>query len=292
MNKGRSSSLALNQELQQSLGLHLGCGVINNSGYLPSRENPSDDPTRHVEIRKPAEPLPDFFLENDPSEESEQLRQLDAWLVERGADPWTVAGLPDLQELGMPSQEDPSWSKKHRRKRARRRRAMACSGFSCREGCEASKESGTDGGVDQLHRNSFFFPTARSKGRPALTARARAVLQRVRRDQFIFPASWHVPDGWVPDFAGYLDLYSGAKGVARSVAAKGDVWCICFEIEDSPFQDVLADDNKEIIQELLPSGAINGFGAAIFCSSFSRAVRPPFRSAACCQVCLQRTVGR
>ena len=53
-----------------------------------------------------------------------------------------------------------------------------------------------------------------------------------------------------------------------------------FELEDSADQDVLMEKNKVLIRELLESGCILGLGIAIFCSSFSRAVRPPVRSSA------------
>ena len=102
-------------------------------------------------------------------------------------------------------------------------------------------------------------------------------------DEFIERRSklkqWKVGRDWLPKFAGYLDMYSGQKGVAKAVVAKGNVWAICFEISDSAAQDVLLPENASLIQELLESHAVFAFGAAIFCSSFSRAVRPPFRSA-------------
>ena len=59
---------------------------------------------------------------------------------------------------------------------------------------------------------AWSYPTAQSLGVPPLSALAREKLKAVPRDQLLFPAEWRVPDGWLPDFAGYLDLYSGHKG--------------------------------------------------------------------------------
>ena len=49
--KGRSSSAGLNQELQQSLAVHLGCEMYGNAGYVPTELNSADDPTRGCEVR-------------------------------------------------------------------------------------------------------------------------------------------------------------------------------------------------------------------------------------------------
>ena len=100
--KGRSSSIVLNQELQQSLPIHLGCGMISNAGYIPSEVNATDDPTRHRAVRKP-EKLPEswMFEENFPNLD-EQLKCFDQWLQSYQADPYSVSGLPDMDELREP----------------------------------------------------------------------------------------------------------------------------------------------------------------------------------------------
>ena len=57
-----------------------------------------------------------------------------------------------------------------------------------------------------------------------------------------------------------------------------DVWAITFEVQDDENQDVLLPQNKLLIEQLIRVGAVFAIGAAIFCHSFSRAVRPPVRS--------------
>ena len=126
-----------------------------------------------------------------------------------------------------------------------------------------------------------FVPSASLFGRRVLSPQAQNVLRKVPRSQFIFPSSWAISADWVPDFAGYLDLYSGVKGVAKAVARSGRLWSITFELEDGDFQDVLSPQNVQLIRDLLQHLCVDCLGAAIFCCSFSRAVRPAVRSRLC-----------
>lgn len=78
--KGRSSSVALNQELQQSLPVHLGCGMVSNCGYIPSEVNATDDPTRHVAVRPP-EKVPELWMDTANFVDVDaQLEAFDIWL--------------------------------------------------------------------------------------------------------------------------------------------------------------------------------------------------------------------
>ena len=56
--KGRSASPAINKMLRKSLGVVLGFGVYSSGGYVRSAHNPSDDPTRGVQLRAPTAVLP------------------------------------------------------------------------------------------------------------------------------------------------------------------------------------------------------------------------------------------
>ena len=125
-----------------------------------------------------------------------------------------------------------------------------------------------------------------------MSSEAIDVLRRVPRSQFIFPAEWDITDdSWRPDFPGYLDLYSGEKGVAKQVSSLGKTWSITFEINDGGFQDILLQENVQLIEDLITGRCVDCMGAAIFCSSFSRAVRPPVRSRSCPDGLQQLTSG-
>ena len=93
--KGRSSSRSLNRELRRSIPEHLAANVRPFYGFVRSKLNPADDPTREAEVRGPSQ------------EESSWLRDLkvgeftayDAFLEELGLDRTAVAGLPEEAEL-------------------------------------------------------------------------------------------------------------------------------------------------------------------------------------------------
>ena len=362
LQKGRSSSVGLNAILQQSLPIHLGCGVTFSNGFLPSEFNPGDDRTRFAALRKPSKVPEPWMDESVPCPKEVRLAELDKWLEKYKCGPWDMSGLPSLQELGRPYVEERDWTKTGRfrgrfgtstwglSKRASSREessgttksvdtssvaeenvdqpsprdslacgdsggASAVSSHVLDRWCMSSGESTCDPLPTSEPRNSFSAPQRngcpfaspsrpilKKKGRPQimpvgemkgvaaevevpippgavmLSPEAKLLLQEIPRKQFIFPKSWNVPDEWRPSFAGYVDLYSGKKGVARAVVEKGLGWGVTFEIEDDPSQDVMSSTNNRIIRSLVTLGAVHTLGAAIFCSSFSRAVRPPVRT--------------
>ena len=323
--KGRSSSLALNEQLQKSLPVHLGCGMVPSYGFLPSAENPADDPTRKVPLRAPSRKQPDWLDPASSLEKTERLRLLDIWLKEREATPWELSGLPPLTELAKDGCEDLCWKSSERRKDfwARKRHKVSNGvGLHCidfEKFAEVGRSSTTTAAIQGADLNSyagmtvpskqaeqsmsssgarpeqppddflrerfsnsvddkFSFPTAASLGVERLSKEAMQVLRRVPRKQFKFPSHWVVPDDWVPDFAGYVDLFSGKKGVAASVVKLAETWAITFEIEDGLEQDLLLDTSQQLVEDLVVTKAVHTLGAAIVCGSFSRAVRPAVRS--------------
>ena len=384
--KGRSSSAALNDILQQSLPIYLGCSMNGSTGFLPSETNPADDPTRKVPLREPwKSPLPWLDTSSEMSA-SERLDQMDQWLTTYSTEPWALSGLPGLQELSKPYEESNSWTARARSKQYWRIRkshtkdrltkkntqfplsspefklvddfaeslfvktshvAEPCGpettsrddltpageGTCPRDRCYPELAQGPDrvGLVGALVEVSpirsekdveheqpckdvadspascnnsadsatlvpaiheplkpsaesstdsvlFSFPTACQKGVPALSVEAVELLKTVPLEQFVFPSHWKLPPGWRPDFAGYLDLFSGKKGVAKQVASRGDSWSLTFEIEDNPSQDLNGSENRRLVRRLLECKAVHTLGAAITCRSFSRAVRPPVRT--------------
>lgn len=303
--KGRSSSVALNDVLQQSLAIHLGCGMVNNVGFVPTESNPGDDPTRKLPVRAPVKALLPWLDGSTDMDDDRRLAELDKWLLSYGVSDWQLSGLPDFGELDQKVEADPL-SKKLRRSKEHFKRQKVFKRQRCQCMRDVSQKSHISSAVEFLTvsekpQDDFLptvapaddsefvsrekpspgslFPSAKRKGLQSLSQEAFDVLKRVPREQFFFPSSWRVPDDWRPDFRGYLDLYSGAKGVAKAVSNEGDTWSICFEIEDNPSQDVSLDNNRRLIRDLITSGAVHTMGAAITCRSFSRAVRPPIRTA-------------
>ena len=77
MTKGRSSASLLNKELRRSLGFYLGHDLRPGYGYIRSRHNPSDDPTRKVRLRKPESSPPPWLSKALRG----QFQDLDAFLT-------------------------------------------------------------------------------------------------------------------------------------------------------------------------------------------------------------------
>lgn len=294
--KGRSSSIGLNALLQESLPVHLGCGAIGNHGYLPSKENPADDPTRSVPIRSPVSPQPFWFDDSSACSFQDRLSEMDAWLADLKVSPWHLSGIPDLSELDGEFEEDATWLRSKRQKTFLNSQRRPRSKFSSKLVKIAEREDSSRAAlpvcifpevsdpkvfppsVPVETEDSLLLPTADSLGLPHLSAEAMAFLKTVPREYFMFPESWAVSSDWIPDFPGYLDLYSGKKGIASAICKSGKAWALTFEIEDSLAQDLSLEQNRTLVESIIRLEAVHTLGAAIFCQSFSRAVRPPVRT--------------
>ena len=88
--KGRSTSENINKLLASSLAYHLGFGLYESFGFLPSLTNVADDPTRDEPLRKPCREPPEWFVRAVRGD----FEMMDRWLAELGYDPLEVAGLP------------------------------------------------------------------------------------------------------------------------------------------------------------------------------------------------------
>lgn len=279
--KGRSSSISLNQELQQSLPYHVGCGTISNCGFVPSEVNVADDPTRFESVRSPSKEPQNWLYPSNFSSSDERFFAFDSWLESYGAGTYEISGLPPLDELRDPNGQFKNW-RRFRSKEFFSKKKAACQRRRCCRDLASSSTNSTFPadeppvvGKVSVENN---LPTAEQLGRDPLPLAAVELLQSLPFSRFLFPDRWQVDSSWRPNFAGYLDLYSGKKGVARMMIRLSDVWAITFEVQDDENQDVLLPQNKLLIEQLIRVGAVFAIGAAIFCHSFSRAVRPPVRS--------------
>ena len=95
MIKGRSSSEAINRELKQAIPTIVGHNIRPFFGYVRSKSNPADDPTRGQEIRRPLR-KPSSWWEKISEEKFDEI---DLFLRSQGMHPEQVAGLPDPKEL-------------------------------------------------------------------------------------------------------------------------------------------------------------------------------------------------
>eukprot|EP00434_Breviolum_minutum_P008186 symbB.v1.2.007217.t1/scaffold441.1/size205278/4 len=115
-------------------------------------------------------------------------------------------------------------------------------------------------------------------GAAALTDEAKLLLAKYPAAQFFGPDGKRCHDGFVPKQRGFLDLYSGAAGVARALATRYGVWVLSFEYEHCPSEDLLEPSTQDHILAMIEAGCFYGVGAAPECCSFSRAITPAVRS--------------
>lgn len=113
-----------------------------------------------------------------------------------------------------------------------------------------------------------------------LPEEALALLRSFKPNQFFWPDGKR--GSVLPPFdcPGFLDLYSGKAGVARSLASTFGCWVLSIDWDHGADEDLLAPDLQRRLLRLLELGAFVGVGAAPDCSSFSRAVTPAVRSRA------------
>eukprot|EP00438_Fugacium_kawagutii_P001100 Skav235078 [mRNA] locus=scaffold2106:3814:8424:- [translate_table: standard] len=109
---------------------------------------------------------------------------------------------------------------------------------------------------------------------PRLSEAARKMLADFPRGQVVLPAGV----SWPPERAGYLDLYSGEKGVAKSIRRHGRTWSLCFDIEDGASQDLNDAGLRKKLEAMVKARCFLGIGGGPVCRTFSMAVRPPVRS--------------
>ncbi|CAE7545273.1 Kidins220 [Symbiodinium sp. CCMP2592] len=78
---------------------------------------------------------------------------------------------------------------------------------------------------------------------------------------------------------GFLDLFSGARGVARELARLSGRWVLCYDIKKCAAQDLSSSEVQTEVLAWLRSGWVVGLGASPASGSFSAARKPSLRSA-------------
>ena len=333
--KGRSGSVALNQELVRSLPCMLGYDTYSEGIYFETSLNRGDDPTRSRAIRGPSKLLPDWW----PELAKGNVEPFDEWMHHHGIHPDDISGLPCFSELyrgeaarleeekmlkrmfvpTSPSQPDEKRQdgvvdhKDNNRPikepadtlGGKEGYGEACnSGGATRPGdlcyavnplqvdpcfpeplgeCQDSRPPRSSCKVlpfddpandsppevkpqvspprDKPHRSSFS---------PAVLE----ILKKFKTSQVVFGDS----SEWPPMSPGYLDLFSGKRGVAHELASITNTWVLCFDLEHSLEEDLSSPTLRQQLEFLISSGVFLGLGGGPVCKSFSMAITPPIRS--------------
>ena len=291
LSKGRSASPSLNWELSKSLPSNLGLDLYQELFYFETSKNPSDDPTRGRTLRAPSSSLPDWWQDLSAGDFS----SFDSWLAAHELDDHSMSGLPDFSELGfdarsepkptsisapvsdsrvdvksfpVSTEPDPTLTKEVPPK------ADASSPFQ-RAGDDSQVEPIEPGlqaeFCDEAEEPYVFV----GPDGPLSSEDSRFVHDFLTS---LHPSQIHGNVQWPPTSPGYLDLFSGEKGVVKSWCKLSGSWGISYEILDSPGQDLNCKKLRAKLLKLLRLGIFKAFGAAPVCSSFSVAITPPVRS--------------
>ncbi len=250
--KGRSSSASLNKKLRASLPTILGQNVYSFMHYIPTADNPADDPTREKEVRSPVEALPDWYEEVING----KFDKLDAWLEFRGGGHAELARLPPMPDPRPVLPEPPS-------ERHQRRLEAARTGVKGRDKFVGKPP------VAAFSRAEPWMPDCK------LPEKTVALLKEFPRDQFLLPAGKSFEEALTE--RGHLDLFSGSRGAARALCRRSGRFVLTFDIEHSASEDLLDSGLRERIEALIKAGAFLSITGGPVCASFSRAVRPAVR---------------
>ena len=306
--KGRSSSPRLNGVLRASLPDYIGLDIFGGYMFVASGDNPSDDPTRDADLRDPQLPVPDFLQ----SALCGSFHDLDEELAVRGVDYVSLLGLPPLETIRRLWDGASALRRRERRNlwiaskaesRAKLRTAaaaVACSNVGASAPARALlavrgdldtpavplPRPGNGPDMSETHATAVFkdekprwlelatfVDTCKD-----LETGVQLLLQAFDPDQFVLPRTSSRPLTELLKKPGYLDLFSGTRGVAKEVVKLSGTWCLTFDWSHSASEDLLAPELRGRILELMKRGAFLGAGGGPTCSSFSRAIRPPVRS--------------
>ena len=273
LTKGRSSSRAINRELQRSLPCYLGSGLRPGYGFLRSKLNPSDDRTRGVPLRCPARKPAAWmtrFLEGD-------LDALDSALKDFGLSIEDLRGLPDPGEitqsrefLGLPPlpQHLPFMPEPGKVHQSAGRREP-----SPPRPDVLTHAPPVCAGPSRLRRSKQPLLSAQ------LSRQARRLLKRIPESQFVLHGSFTSLQSALAWGRGWLDLFSGSRGLAKALVAVGAApWALCWDIRHGQAENLLDPEVRIQIEELLATLAFLGLSGGPVCASFSTAICPPWRT--------------
>ena len=291
LTKGRSSSWQLNRLLRQSIVPHLVHGCKPFYGYIRSQYNPGDDPTRGVEVRAPAHCEASWLTRlkaGDPTE-------MDEFLKEAGLGLRQMAGLPDPNELMPDAPYDYRDAKAVRRDRGRQFKKNQKKEFDRQLASECKAEN-TDEAQTTERRSptpekSLFQVGGSSSSRSSAdtpleivsrqTGYNEEVLLRLfRKSQFVFSSQFPDLETALKSGPGLLDLFSGARGFAKSFSRTATSWAICFDLKHHASENLLDADLQELLLQLISKGFFLAMSCSPVCASFSTAITPPWRTLA------------
>ena len=276
--KGRAASEGLNKVLRRSIASHVSLRVTPSYGYINTKINPSDGPSRGQPVPAPIHEPSGWFL----SAMCGDFGGLDQELLALHMHPSQLAQLPPARELLPDSAVDSRSGAEVRRERSRRFGA----GRATSEARSPAKEPLVQNITPQLQTAPPpLAPAASVKQQPSVKASSEAkpsavatALASFSSDQFLFSSRYSSLKAALSSGPGCLDLFSGSRNLPRALIRNGAPWVLCFDLLHSASEDLLAPSLRRRIEFLLSHGAFASLTAGPVCSSFSTAITPPCRS--------------
>ena len=288
---------------------------ISRYGFIRSKSNPADDPTRSQTIREAKRSPPNWWkLEKD-----EDYEELDKFLEENHVHPMQVSELPDPAEPLPEIELDGRSSREVKRDRGREGRgarrteadrtedesteAEKTEDAEIRRGEAESVEgarSGDRGSREELRQNKMKLIEEGPEGQSEDERSRRRVegevaekvaprwmrgrekewelLKNFKRSQFVVREGFSSLEEALEEGPGLLDLYSGKRGFARAFVEKGCPWALCFDLKHGEDEDLLEPNLQTTLKLLLGSSVFMAMSASPVCASFSTAITPPWRT--------------
>lgn len=294
--KGRSSSFYINKKLRASVPHQVGHNVRPFYGFVRSKENPADDPTRDAQLRSPRREVPPFLA----SAMEGNFDLLDSFLATHQLRVIDLGGLPSADELKPMGELDVRTSAEVRScRRPKQQKAQVADGTSSsREGAvgvasdpvssssmsaQVGLASGTvkcDPGcslADCSHSAavarcphpvtgesiaSFSVEALCGAGSANSCADWVSVVKKFPRSQFVFSKKFGSLDEALKSGPGLLDLFSGARGFARAFVRDHATWAVCFDIKHSLKEDLLDPSLQQTLEALVVAGAFRAMSAS------------------------------
>ena len=113
---------------------------------------------------------------------------------------------------------------------------------------------------------------------PGLSAEAIALLKMLPRSQFVLSKGLRNLDEAFATGPGFLDLFSGSRGLAKAITSTATTWVLTYDISHDLSEDLLSFPVQRHVLKMIRAFCFRAMSAGPVCSSFSTAVTPPVRS--------------
>ena len=192
-------------------------------------DNPADDPTRDKAVRAPSSmPMPGWLKEGLAGHYASLDSELESWSLHLPA-----AELIE-EPPGSPSELSVSLNGDHR--------------YQSKPEVETPPSSipvAPEPPFLELHRSGLETPDSEDphEAPPApertCSESVKPLLSVLPRSRLLIHPRFRCNFDLAFNVAGFLDLYSGKRGIAKKLLALGAPWVLCYDIDHDPSEDLL-----------------------------------------------------